>query len=313
MVKVGFGSKGYSKSSIQSAGIRTQAQSYGSVRSALTSIIPYTTNLAVWTTLDPSTISTTTSGSTTVISQWNDIINNVIVSQALTASMPAPSTTYAINKFMGVRFISDDYLFNNSVDSATPACMTYGIYMRSNTDVSVNSWIFTAPHAQAAMSPLSNERYYAFHYSFEGSALKRHFLNYAINYASSNRGFGVQPFLGNTNNKYNANDYIYYFSVGTDSSRNLFVKVFDKDGNQISSTNTSYITFLGADNTGSWDALYGGPSGPKFTAMRPVIGRSAADSVYYTQLKFGSSTVPTKADFQKITNYLESAYGKVMT
>lgn len=311
MLKTGFGSKGYAKSSIQSVGIRTQAQSYGSVRSAITSIIPYTTNLAVWTTLNPSTISTTTSGSTTVVNSWNDIINNVSVTQASTASMPIPSTQYAIGKNLGIRFVSDDILSNNNLDSTITACMTYGVYMRSNTDVSVNSWIFTAPHVFG--NAPNNFNFYALHAYFEGSTLKRYFQAYSYPFSVGNRGFSFQPFTANVNNKYVSNDYIYYFSIGTDSSRNLFTRTYDKNGDTVANASYTYIQVLGVDNTGSWDSVMGGPSNPGLPRMKSFIGRLAADNVYYTQLKFGSSALPTKEELQKITNYLESAYGKVMT
>jgi hypothetical protein len=42
------------------------------------------------------------------------------------------------------------------------------------------------------------------------------------------------------------------------------------------------------------------------------MGRSAADSIYYNFIQFGSSGPPTAEVLQNITRYLESAYGKVM-
>jgi hypothetical protein len=308
----GFGAKGYTKSSTQTSGVKTYAQNFGSIRSAFSSIIPYTTNLKIWTTLDQSTITTTTSGSTTIVNKWTDIVNEVAIGQTSTASMPTIDQTYAIgvNSIPGIRFITDDLLTGSTFGTTNNAYITFGVYLRSNTDKSVSTFYITAPHAQAGVS---QDTYYAFRVYAEGSTLKRYFEVFTYNMAGGNKGTTLQPFTGNADIKYYANDYIYYFTMGTDTNRNFYTYAYDKDGNTLFSNTTTYLTFLGVDNTGSWDSVFGGPSGPIFPGLKAHLGKSAVDNVYYTTINFGSDSPPTANNLQKITQYLESAYGKVMT
>lgn len=310
-MKSGFGSKGYTKSPVGSRGIQTYAQGFGSPRSAFLSIIPYTTNLKIWTTLDPSSISTTTSGSTTVVNSWVDIMSRTNVLQTTTASMPSISTEYGIGKYYGIRFILDDYLSNASVDSTTATYMTYGVHMRSNADVSNTNYILVEPNSTATTTEAS-EKFFSTNVFDEGSTLKRHY--HGASYATSVGNFTIsyQPFTANQNTNYYSKHYIYYFIIYTDASRNITLTTLDKDGNVVASYTRTYIQFLGVDNTAAWDAVFGGPAGPIVPVTRTSLGRFSADSVYYTQLKFGSSTLPTAAQLKKITSYLESAYGKAI-
>jgi len=313
-MKSGFGSKGYTKSSTQTSGVKTYAQNFGSIRSAFLSIIPYTDKLKIWTTLNPKTITLTTSGSTSVINRWNDIIQNSGSTQSSTASMPTLDTTYGIGKYNGIRFISDDFLSPEN-DATRTAYMTYGAHFISNTNRNTASYYIMANHN------MQSELFYAFNFYQEGlgaNRFARPFMASFWLFSMGNRGYGaIQPFTGKDSynfpeGKFFQNDYIHYMSMGVTSNRELNIILYGKEGETIFNGSLGYVSSLGTDNTGSWDTMFGVPASASLPVARLRMGRSAADSVYYNFIQFGSSGPPTAQVLQNITRYLESAYGKVM-
>lgn len=322
-MKSGYGSKGFSKSSVESLGIKTYAQNFGSPRSAFLSIIPYTANLHVWSSFEPSSYASTTSGSTTVINSWTDIINQKAITQSTTSSMPTLS--FPISNKSGLRFVSDDWLFGTPDSTASAASgsdgwyMTYGIHMRTEQNhaltSSVNNYFMLIPHGQASL--WTNEWFFGFTFWQEGGGNRRYVFRTTIQTFGGNRAlFLFSPNIGSFTATINVEnylkDYIYYFTIGSTADRKLMWQIADKYGNALYSTSSAYdnSAMWGAGvTTSSWDTTFGGPGGAKLPTFRPTTGRSAADNTYYTSIQFGSTVAPDANILKKTTQYLESIYG----
>lgn len=321
-MKSGFGSKGFSRSPIQYTGIRTYAQKFGSLRSAFTSIIPAYANFNVWSSFDPNTYTVVTSGSTSVVSNWVDVVNAKSISQSNTASMP--TLDFAINNKFGLRFVIDDYLFGTADDkNSAPSgsegwYMTYGVHMRYEQDntqaTGLENHFITIPNSQAAL--WTNEWFSGFNFYHEGGVNKRYFFRYATFVFGGNKGFLVASPTFNPNfatatnvNNYKS-DYIYYFTIGSTATRSTIWQISDKYGNVLYAVSGTYDSAYYSTTTASWDAsVFGGPNGPALLAHRPTTGRRSADCTYYTSLQFGTTTMPSADILKKTTQYLESIYG----
>lgn len=312
MTKVGFGSKGFAKSTVESTGKKSFAQGFGSPISAFKSFIDFSSDNELWTTLVPSSINTVDISGTKVVHAWRDIINQSVLTQSVDSSKPALDSTNTLRGFPGIRSIADDSLRKPAVDSASTTVQNYCFYSRTNllSSDTTNAYnIFTTYSTPATPSG------YGINIAYNpGKDINYRFLITCFESfpGAGNRsaGVNVQTVANGTPLDFFQKDNIYYVTLvlnGTDKT--VKFNLYKKDGTlYLTTTALTSSWAAGGVTSAQYDALFGSPT-PVFPKRTLFTNRASTDTTQYTLMRINRSTELTVGEMTTITRYLESAYG----
>ena len=323
-MRSGFG--GFNKLS-PSVGKSIAIDSYGNLETALQSILG-NTSIQVFTTAVPSSITTIISGSTTVVSRWNSIVNptaNCHLTQSNLASMPTFDSSKQLGKYNGVRSVVDDSLAQSAttVNSATHTYIIYGVhtsYAVSGEDYISSYWVEPAAPAQVIYgTPKINSYNAAGGNANISLATKTVALNLGFRAYTGFAGSAATTILPKTNyyrvfesrilpNRTGSMG-IYDSNMNTINIANMSV-VFPTANATLLTSNKSYVTFSPSSYSGSlfptadWDASFANDT---FRATRIGFLRSCVDASMFTAIFIPA--VITANQSATIKTLLDKVYG----
>lgn len=327
-MRSGFG--GFNKLS-PSVGKSIAIDSYGNLETALQSILG-NTNIQVFTTAVPSSITTIISGSTTVVSRWDSITNptaNCHLTQSTLASMPTFDSSKQLGKYNGVRSVVDDSLAQSAttVNSATHTYIIYGVhtsYAVSGEDYISSYWIEPAAPSQVIYGTPKISSYNAAAGNANiALATKTVALNLGYRAYSGFAGSAATTILPKTN-------YYRVFESRILPNRTGSMGIYDSNMNTINITNMgivfpagsatlltsnkSYVTFSPSSYSASlavnlftnadWDSSFAGDT---FRATRIGFLRSCVDASLFTAIFIPA--VITANQSATIKTLLDKVYG----
>jgi hypothetical protein len=312
MKRSGFGSKGFSKSSVETTGKKIYALSFGSPASAFRALIPYSPYNLIYTTLDPSSI--LVSGG--LVHKWNDTNQYAYLTQSSDSAKPAVDTTNILGRgYVGIRGQTDDSLTTDTKSASdTNTAITTILYARANHASTNASSIYYAPFSSWD-TPLGS--YYQvgnMWWSFCGPSYSNTtlFTEY-FSIGTQVKGINLPSY------SFNTGDPVDMFYKG-----NILVKedLLDAANRAITSslktqTGTTYKTVSASSGSlslpsGTWDSGFvGGKIQPKywniFRSSNGGGGYYTTDTTIYSFIKINGSL--TSGELSNITAYLRSAYG----
>ena len=327
-MKSGFG--GFNKLS-PSVGKSIAIDSYGNLETALQSILG-NTNIQVFTTAVPSSITTIISGSTTVVSRWDSITNptaNCHLTQSTLASMPTFDSSKQLGKYNGVRSVVDDSLAQSAttVNSATHTYIIYGVhtsYAVSGEEYISSYWVEPlSPSSVGYGTPKINSYNAAAGNANIALQTRTVALNAGYRAYSGFAGSAATTILPKTNyyrvfesrmlSNRTGSMGIYDSNMNTINIANMII-VFPAGNATLLTSNKSYVTFSPSSYSASlaansfsnadWDSSFAGDT---FRATRLGFLQSCVDASLFTAIFIPA--VITANQSATIKTYLDKVYG----
>mgnify|MGYP003337837233 CR=1 FL=1 len=292
-MRSGFG--GFNKLSSVSTGKKSGVDSFGSLTSAILSVLG-NTNTQIFTTAVASSVTVVTSGSTNVVSRWDPLYaptTNLHLTQSTLSNMPTYDSVKQLGNTFGIRGIVDDTLTQNSFGPSATTAHTFLVYGVYTTYASVGdeylSPIWNQVGASSQIYGIPRVGNYNASAGESNMIIGSPAVTLGLGYrrVSAYPGFVATTMLPKTN-------FFRAYDATINSSRTGSFAAYDENGSLFNYTflanqgqatsNKTSLTFtqasmsasLGGFTNADWDAMY--PSNA-YKAMKIQILRSVSDEI----------------------------------